>query len=259
MEVELQTIEGGLALLTLPSTGHSNALTGSSMDAIIDTLQALNDDPNIRAVILTGKGRIFCTGADIDAIKESLDEGNIESHVRHLTDRLHPMLIKMASSSTVYVAAVNGSAAGGGLGLALACDFRISTADARIGSAYFSIGLSPDGGSTYFLPRLIGMSTTRRFLFEKEVLTGSEAYAYGLVDEIVEPEFLLQHSVKKAKLWSQHPPHLVQATKSLLRSTWDVDMGEQLSREQSLIVASASNPHFEKCVKAFLGRRKNKS
>ena len=175
----------GVTILEMPSTGHSNSLTSSSMDSIITEMDRLDHDDHVRAIILIGQDDVFCTGADIDAFQEQIQQGTVGEHVRTLTDRLHPMLLKMRTSSTVYVACINGSTAGGGLGLALGCDLRFAVPNAKIASAYFSIGLSPDGGSSWLLPRLIGESATRRFLFEEMVYTAMEAHDVGLVDEVV--------------------------------------------------------------------------
>ena len=257
MDTLTREVMAGATLFEIPSTGRSNSLTSSSMDAIIAKMEELDNDGDVRAVILTGQDDVFCSGADIDALQQAIQSGNVAEHVRSLTDRLHPMLLRMRTSSTVYVAAINGSVAGGGLGLALGCDLRIAVPKARLASAYFTIGLCPDGGSSWLLPRLIGESATRRFLFEEMVYTASEALDAGLVDEVVPPTELIDRAAELAASWSSHPPHLIKSTKILLQSSSEQDMKTQLLEEQERIIESSTHPYFAERVQSFLDRRRS--
>ncbi len=256
MNPSTREVAAGVILLEMPSTGHSTSLTSSSMDAIITMMERLDDDDDVQAIILTGQDEVFCAGADIDALQQTILEGTVAEHVRALTDRLHPMLLRMRTSSTVYVAAINGSTAGGGLGLALGCDLRLAVPGAIFASAYFSIGLSPDGGSTWLLPRLIGEAATRRFLFEKRVYTAAEALEGVLVYEVELSSLLIEKAVASAVLWSSHPPHLIESTKTLLHSSSEMDMKAQLLDEQERIIESSSHFYFAERVQAFLNRRR---
>ena len=121
------------------------------------------DDPEVRSIVLTGTGRVFCAGADIDSFQNAIDDDTIGDLVMELTGILHPLLARMRGDSTIIIAAINGAAAGGGLGLALACDARIASNEAVLVSAFFRLGLSPDGGSTWLLPGLLAFSVLEGF------------------------------------------------------------------------------------------------
>ena len=166
--------QGQTAVVTLSDAASNNAFDALSMAAISAELTRLMDDPKIRSIVITGSGRVFCAGADIQSFKSAIEEGTAADLVATLTGILHPLLVRMRADPTVIVAAMNGAAAGGGLGLALACDVRIASTKARLASAFFRLGLSPDGGTTWLLPRLVGLQNARRFLFEDQTWTAEE-------------------------------------------------------------------------------------
>ena len=149
--------QGQTAVVTLSEEASSNAFDAVSMAAISAELTRLMDDSEIRSIVITGSGRVFCAGADIQSFKSAIEDGTAADLVATLTGILHPLLVRMRADPTVIVAAMNGAAAGGGLGLALACDVRIASTKARLASAFFRLGLSPDGGTTWLLPRLVGL------------------------------------------------------------------------------------------------------
>ena len=141
--------QGQTAVVTLSEEASSNAFDAVSMAAISAELTRLMDDSEIRSIVITGSGRVFCAGADIQSFKSAIEDGTAADLVATLTGILHPLLVRMRADPTVIVAAMNGAAAGGGLGLALACDVRIASTKARLASAFFRLGLSPDGGTTW--------------------------------------------------------------------------------------------------------------
>ena len=153
---------------------------------------------------------------------------------------------------------MNGAAAGGGLGLALACDARVAVADAKLAAAFFKLGLSPDGGSTWLLPRLVGNQTTRRFFFNDEIWNGEEALEKGAVDEVVSQDELVNRAVELASDWGRWSKISRSGTKQLLDASTSTFFQTQLEFEQALIIAASQTDDFAEGVTAFLEKREPK-
>ena len=246
---------GSVAIVTLSAEAARNAFNSDSMSQISTTLFELMDDPEIRGIVLTGTGRFFCAGADIEEFQRSIEDGRIGPLVDDLTSVLHPLQIRMRTDPTVLIAAINGAAAGGGLGLALACDARVAVPEAKLAAAFFTLGLAPDGGTTWLLPRLVGNQATRRFFFNDETWSGAEALEKGAVDEVTSPVELLDRSVTLASDWGQWSKLSRSATKQLLDASTSTFFETQLEFEQALIIAASQTEDFAEGVAAFLEKR----
>lgn len=244
-----------VAVVTLSAEAARNAFNADSMQEISTALNALMDDETIRAVVLTGSGRFFCAGADIEEFQQRIEEGSIAALVEELTGILHPLQVRMRADPTVFVAAINGAAAGGGLGLALACDLRIAVPEAKLAAAFFKLGLSPDGGTTWLLPRLVGNQVAKRFFFEDEVWDGETALEMGAVDEIADLEALVDTAVDHARRWGRWATASRAGTKQLLDASTSTFFQTQLEFEQALIVAASRTADFAEAVDAFLEKR----
>ena len=254
MVLEVERRES-VAIVTLSAEAARNAFSSESMGQISATLNELMDDPEIRGIVLTGSGKFFCAGADILEFQAAIETGSIQQLVQDLTDILHPLQVRMRTDATVLIAAMNGAAAGGGLGLALACDARIATPDAKLAAAFFKLGLSPDGGTTWLLPRLVGNQTTRRFFFNDETWTGREALEKGAVDAVVSQAKLLEESVQMAESWGMWSHLSKSGTKQLLDASTSTFFQTQLEFEQALIVAASQTADFAEGVAGFLEKR----
>ncbi len=254
MVLEVERRES-VAVVTLSAEAARNAFNSDSMSEISKTLNTLMDDPGVRGIVLTGTGRFFCAGADIEEFQRSIEDGRIGPLVDDLTSILHPLQIRMRTDPTILIAAVNGAAAGGGLGLALACDARLAVADAKLAAAFFKLGLSPDGGTTWLLPRLVGNHATRRFFFNDETWSGDEALEKGAVDEVVSPDELIDRAVELASDWGRWSNVSRSATKQLLDSSTSTFFQTQLEFEQALIIAASQTDDFAEGVAAFLEKR----
>ena len=244
-----------VAVVTLSAEAARNAFNSDSMGEISKTLNKLMDDPAIRGIVLTGTGRFFCAGADIEEFQRSIEDGRIGPLVDDLTSVLHPLQIRMRTDPTILVAAMNGAAAGGGLGLALACDARVAAPEAKLAAAFFKLGLSPDGGTTWLLPRLVGNQVTRRFFFNDETWSGEEALEKGAVDEVVSLDTLVNRAVEMASDWSRWSKMSRSGTKQLLDASTSTFFQTQLEFEQALIIAASQTKEFEEGVAAFLEKR----
>jgi len=246
---------GSVRLIRMARQASTQSFSSAFLPLIAQAIDAGLQDPATKAVVLTGEGRFFSAGADIRAFQESIDEQRAPELIRELTGILHPLLQRMRTSSTIVVAALNGVSAGGGLGLALACDARIGTPDARMAASYAGMGLSPDGGTTWLLPRLVGEQRSRRFFLANEIWSGQEAYEYGAIDVVVEPESLLETAMGLAGMWSSWGSHTKEATKHLLHVQTDNDFSTHLDHERTLIEAAGTTEAFREGVAAFLEKR----
>ena len=247
--------EGHLRVITMSGQASTQSFSREFLPKIAQAIDAGLNDSATKAIVLTGEGRFFSAGADIRAFQQSIDENNAPELIRELTGVLHPLLQRMRTSSTVVVAALNGVSAGGGLGLALACDARVGTADARMAASYAGMGLSPDGGTTWLLPRLVGEQRARRFFMANEIWSGREAYDFGAIDVLVEPEALLETAKGMATVWSSWGVHTKEATKHLLHVQTDNDFSTHLDHERTLIEAAGTAEAFREGVAAFLEKR----
>ena len=257
MVLEVERRES-VAIVTLSAEAARNAFNSDSMSEISKTLNKLMDDSDIRGIVITGTGKFFCAGADIDEFQRSIEDGRIGPLVDDLTSILHPLQVRMRTDPTILIAAMNGAAAGGGLGLALACDARVAVPDAKLAAAFFKLGLSPDGGTTWLLPRLVGNQATRRFFFNDETWSGDEALEKGAVDEILSQDELLDRAVELASDWGQWSKISRSGTKQLLDASTSTFFQTQLEFEQALIIAASQTDDFAEGVNAFLEKREPK-
>ena len=245
--------DNGIRLIRLKGETASTSFSLKSMKRITEAIDSALTDESIRGFVLTGEGRFFSAGADINDFQNSLDKGEIVTLIHDLTGLLHPLLMRMRRSSKISVAAINGAAAGGGLGLALACDARIAGNNAKLAASYAGIGLSPDGGTTWVLPRLVGEQIAKRFFFNNSIWNSEQALEFGAVDEIAEDP--IAAALGLARKWSRWSDHTRESTKHLLDSSHDNDFEEHLHHERILIKAAGCTAEFKEGVSAFLEKR----
>ena len=164
-------------------------------------------------------------------------------------------MLRIRKSSTVFIGAINGAAAGGGLGLALSMDYRICVPNAKLAASFFRLGLSPDGGTTWLLPRLVGQQAARKFFFENLVWDGLTAQEVGAVDEVVNEGELIQRSIQVADRWGAWSESSRRGTKQLLDASSTTFFETQLEFERQLMIASSLTPEFKEGVRSFLEKR----
>jgi 2-(1,2-epoxy-1,2-dihydrophenyl)acetyl-CoA isomerase len=255
MTITVQHLPNSVALVTLSAKASRNAFSLSSMKLMSDIFDDLLNNSSIRSIVMTGTGNFFCSGADISAFASAIDDGSIAEMVSSLTSILHPMQLKIRASEKVFVVAINGAAAGGGLGLALCADYRVCDPNAKLAAAFFSLGLSPDGGTTWLLPRLVGTQRAKRFFFNNETWNGEQALEYGAVDELADSEVLLEKAISIAERWGKWSESSRRSTKQLIDASTSTFMETQLEFEKLLITNSSLTPDFAEGVTAFLEKR----
>ena len=255
MAVEIEQRDH-IRLIKMAGQASTQSFSMAFLPRIAEAIDDGLKHPDTKAIVLTGDGRFFSAGADINAFQTSIESNTAPELIRNLTGVLHPLLQRMRTSSTIVIAALNGVSAGGGLGLALACDARVGTNDARMAASYAGMGLSPDGGTTWLLPRLVGEQRARRFFMQNEVWSGQEAHEYGAIDVLVEPDSLMDTAIGLATVWSSWGLHTKEATKHLLHVQTDNDFSTHLDHERTLIEAAGTTEAFKEGVAAFLEKRR---
>lgn len=182
----LESVKDGVARLTMNRPERLNALSRAMLDALLEALPRLGEDPGVGAVVLTGAGRAFCAGGDVKAMAEGaeLPEGTLEDKATALRARMEVSrwLHEMPKPT---IAMVRGAAAGAGLSLALACDLRIAGDSARFGTAFGRVGYSGDFGGSYFLTRLVGTAKARELYFTADLIDAPQALALGIANRVV--------------------------------------------------------------------------
>lgn len=254
--VSIKHHDGGVAVVTFDKAESMNSLDPAVMREVRAAFATLLENDTVRAIVLTGSGAAFCAGANVKQMAAAAQTGASVQWVLDTTAELHPLLLELHAASKPLVAAVNGVAAGGGLGLALVADCRIGNPQARFAAGYFGLGLSPDGGSTWLMPRLIGTQRTRRFFFTNEVMGAEEALKTGLLDEVVPADQLLARAVAVAREWGHWGAMSRESTKRLLEATVKNDFASHLDLERGLIAAASGTKDFAEGTAAFVGKRK---
>ncbi|KGQ21623.1 enoyl-CoA hydratase-related protein [Thermus filiformis] len=226
-----------------------NALTSEVLSALAEALEEARKDPGVRALVLTGKGRAFSAGQDL---KEFGDQApDYEAHLRKY-NRVVEALVYLDKPT---VAALNGAAAGAGLSLALACDFRLASEEASLTTAFSRIGLVPDSGMTFFLPRLVGYAKALELILLSPRLSAREALELGLVHRVVAPERLLEEALGLAHTLAQGPTRAFALAKKALLESHRLSLEEALALEAVLQGEAGQSLDHQEGVRAFLEKR----
>jgi 2-(1,2-epoxy-1,2-dihydrophenyl)acetyl-CoA isomerase len=240
-----------VATITLDRPDALNALTVALKEELRAAFDAVRDDPDVRAVVLTGAGRAFCAGQDL---RERLapDALPLADEIRA---RYNPLLLAMRRLPKPIVAAVNGIAAGAGASLAFACDIRIAAADASFLLAFGRVGLIPDTGATWLLPRLVGGSKAAELALLADPLSATDAERFGLVARVVPGAELLSEAHAVAERLANGAPRAHALTKDALERSWSVDLDEQIELEAELQGQAGATADHAEGIAAFLERR----
>jgi 2-(1,2-epoxy-1,2-dihydrophenyl)acetyl-CoA isomerase len=231
-----------------------NALDTATKVALRDTLQAAAADEAVRCVVLTGSGRAFCAGQDLREHAANLAAGRPGLDTT-LAEHYHPIVLALATMPKPVVAAVNGIAAGAGVSLAMAADLRIAAASSGFNLAFLAIGLSADSGSTWWLPRLVGMPKAKELLMMPRTVGAEEALALGLVTEVVPDDELAARTEQVAATLAAGPTVAYGAVRRALAYSAAHDLVDSLEREAELITLTASTADHAAAVTSFLAKQ----
>ncbi|MFK7958963.1 MAG: enoyl-CoA hydratase-related protein [Phycisphaerales bacterium] len=252
--------------LLVADDGHVRTITLNRPDVFnafddaltMDMQKALKDaarDANVRVLILTGNGRAFSSGQDLGDLKDRYVPGYVPEYRKDLLKRYNPIIEQLAGMDKPVIAAVNGVAAGAGCSLALACDMRIASEHASFIEAFVNVGLIPDSGSTWFLPRLVGMARAFELCCTGRKVGAEEAERIGLVNRVVPADDLLTVATTEATRLASLPPRAIALTKRLLLQGATRPLGDQLDAEGwAQDTAGRTADHMEGMT-AFLEKR----
>jgi 2-(1,2-epoxy-1,2-dihydrophenyl)acetyl-CoA isomerase len=247
----LVTVSGGVATIALNRPAALNALTIPMKERLLAALDEAGRDPAVRAVVLTGSGRAFCAGQDL---RERLapDPPSFDDELRL---RYNPIVRAIRDLPQPVIAAVNGVAAGAGASLAFACDLRIAAEEASFVLAFGRIGLVPDTGATWTLPRLVGAARAAEIALLGEVVSAADAVRIGLVSRVVPASDLAAEAAAMAGRLAGLAPGATTATKRLLAGAFDLKLDEALEAEAEAQAAAGSHPDHAEGLAAFVEKR----
>ena len=246
----LTEIRPGYRLITLNRPERLNALTVEMADTLCAALDAAASDESCRAILLTGAGRAFCAGQDLTAIV-----GMAPADIGHLLDHYNPLIRKLRALPMPVVCAVNGVAAGAGANLALACDIVLAARGASFVQAFSRIGLIPDCGGTWFLPRLVGIARARALAMLAEPLSAETAAEWGMIWRAVEDDRLMAEAHALAARLASAATIGLALTKRALAAAEANDLDDQLDLERDLQAEAGATPDHAAGVRAFLDKR----
>ncbi len=247
-------VSEGVATITLARPEAGSALDLETARDLARLAVRCDEDPGIRAVVLTGEGRFFCAGGDLKTFHEA-GEGS-GALIKEVTLHLHGAISRFARMDPPLLAAVNGMAAGAGFSLAVACDRAVAAASATFLSAYTAAGLSPDGSSTWFLPRRVGWHRALDLMLTNRRLSAEEAVAWGLVDEVVPDGEALPAALEQARRLAAGPTGAYGAVKRLLRASATNGLETQMELEARTIADLSLRHDGVEGIAAFVEKRR---
>ncbi len=253
---EYQTItleqSGPIARLTLNRPDAANGMNNTMTRELADAARRCDTDAT-KVVVLTGSGRFFCAGGDLKSFATAPSRGQ---HIKGVADDLHRAISSFARMNAVLITAVNGTAAGAGFSLAVTGDLVLAAESASFTMAYTKVGLSPDGSSSFFLPRLIGITKTKELMLTNRTLSALEALQWGLVTEVIPDDTLAGRVDELAVQMAATARGSNGGVKELMMSTFKNGLEEQMELEGRIIAERAESADGREGVDAFLAKRK---
>lgn len=248
----------GVATLTLNRPEVLNAIDEEMGKEIRNVLKDIERDSEVRSIIVTGSGRAFSAGEDIQALRSQYEREEDPALGDRLRTKYNPIISKIREIAKPFIAAVNGAAAGAGASIAYSCDLRIASDRASFIQAFIRVGLAPDSGSSYFLPRLVGMAKAMEMSLLGEPIGAEEAAKIGLVNKVVPADQLLQAAGEWAAKLAQGPAQAIGLTKRALNRSAFAQLQDGLEYEAYLQAIAARTQDHREAVRAFLEKRQPK-
>jgi 2-(1,2-epoxy-1,2-dihydrophenyl)acetyl-CoA isomerase len=232
-EALIYETRGPVAVVTLNVPERLNAIGSALRAEVHSAIEEAHNDDAVRAVVLTGAGRGFCSGADLSGGPGARPPAPPTTQNERL-DEMHWVgrwAMRFANLDKPLIGAINGVAAGAGMSMALACDMRVGSENARFKTVFIERNLSPDSGMSYFLPRIVGYSRAADLIFTSRNVDAEEAYRIGLLDRLVPHERLVEEAVALAETIAQHPPLAMRVSKRVLQHNQDAELTDALKYE----------------------------
>jgi 2-(1,2-epoxy-1,2-dihydrophenyl)acetyl-CoA isomerase len=245
---------GSIGVMTFNRPEVFNAMSSELITAFRDMTSNIIKSTTLRALIVKGAGKAFLAGGDVSVFYKQ--RNTVADTVKPIGDALHEGIINMRNMPFPVIAEVQGACAGAGVSVMMACDFAIASTAATFKTAYTQIGLSPDGGSTYFLPRLVGMRKAAELIMLSDVINAEQALSLGLVNRVVAPDALPSEVQQLAERLSQGATQAYARAKRLINQSWQTPMQQHLDDEITYFADCARTDDFKEGVTAFMEKRK---
>ena len=245
-------IDGPVARVTLNRPDAANTLNMAMGRDLLAVALACENDARVRAVVLTGAGKNFCFGGDLRGMMA--EGGNVAAYLNELTTNLHAAIASFTRMNAPVIAAVNGTAAGAGVGLVAMADLAVAAQSAKFALAYTGVGLTPDGSTSFLLPRVIGRKRAMELFLTNRPLGAEEALAWGLVNQVVADEALVETASQLASRLAAGPTAAFGAVKRLMASS-QAGLETQMALEGRTIAAQAASSEGGEGINAFLEKR----
>lgn len=249
-ETIIYEANNGVGWLTLNRPEKLNAFTETVNKELVDVLKKVEREKQVRALVITGNGRAFCAGQDLGSVTEDVNFGDV------LRKGYNPTIKRLVSLEKPTIAMVNGAAAGAGMSLALACDFRIASEHASFIQAFINIGLVPDSGSLYFLPRLVGYAKAMELAVLGEKVKAQEAKELGIVTKVVPAEELEEATRAFAERLAGMPTKAIGLIKRYMHQSFETRLDQMLEWEALAQRTAGLTEDYHEGVTAFLEKRK---
>ena len=254
VHVHVQTHDG-IGLIRLNRPEKMNAIGALTRQQLAEAIKQAERDEAVRVVVLTGSGRAFCSGADVTEMVQGAGMRTPEDVGNVLRNEYMPMLTRLRTMSKPVIAAMNGPAIGIGASFALACDIRIATPESYLLEAFVNIGLAPDGGVSWLLPRLAGTGIAYEMFFTGKPLSAADAHRLGVINRLVPADRLEQEVRELAGQLAAQPRGALAGAKRAVIHALESTFEQALEFESYLQEAQAASPEFAEGVQAFLARR----
>ncbi len=247
--------EDGIAVVSLNRPEILNVLSNTMCKEATQMLKSMEKDPNVRAIVLTGEGRAFCAGLDLSEIRTG--EGDTVSIYRRM-EAANSLIVLLTEIMKPIVAAVNGVATASGMNLCLACDLVVASRNAKFSQNFGHVGLIPDVGGAYLLPRIAGVSKAKEIIFLDRELSAEEAQRLDIVTQLVEPEQVMDTAKTLARKMAAGPSFAFSIAKKMLGKCEEMDITTALHMESLSQALLTNTEDHKKGMEAFFARRKRK-
>ena len=246
-------VKDHVACITLNRPEALNAINLEWSWDLMHAILRCDEDPSVRAVIITGAGDHFCAGGDLKSFTSQAKD--LPFHLKEVTTYLHAAISRMTRMNAPVISAVNGYAVGAGMSLALACDFVLAGQSSLFSVAYTRVGLTPDGSMSYFLPRTIGLKRAIELTLTNRMLTAEEAFQLGIVTRVVPDKELLTQANQLALQLASGPSKSFGAAKRLMQTGWNQTLETQMEEESQMIADITRTTDTLEGIRAFIEKR----
>ncbi|MEE9587644.1 MAG: enoyl-CoA hydratase/isomerase family protein [Hyphomicrobiaceae bacterium] len=247
-------VNDGVGLITIDRPENANTLNKTMAEELSDVALRCDADDRVRAVIITGSGKLFCAGGDLKSFNEQGDD--LYRFLTGTATLFHNAITRFQYMDAPVVMAVNGTAAGGGLSIALSGDYVIAADDAKFVCAYTASGLTPDGSSTFFIAKHVGLLRAKELVLTNRVLDAEEALDWGLVNKVVAADVLMAEATEIATTFAAGPTKAYGGAKRLLLSSFERSIESQLEAESQSIATTGSSRDGRHGIDSFANKRK---